>query len=73
MDKLKYSDLNYEPTVHLNMKWKASISEAQVVKTEVLPPESNSILGLGVFKPECAGRQPTEASPWSDLTMEQAQ
>ena len=47
-------------------------SEAQVVKAEVLPHDSTSVLGQGTCNPECKGDFLGERKPWTDLSIEDA-
>ena len=49
-----------------------SKSETQVVKTELLPHDSTSIIGPGTLNSECKGYFPGERKPWTDFSIEDA-
>ena len=72
MSEIKYSDLEYEQTLFCTRPWKKSKSDAEVVKTELLPHDSTSIIGTGTFNPECKGEFPGERKPWTDLSIQDA-
>ena len=55
LPKLTYQDLCYDATIFSAIAWKQNTSGAQVLKAEVLPHESRSIIGQGDVNPQVDG------------------